>query len=129
MIRFLLNLVVYFLAALIALIVADLVLSGLSISGGINYVVTAGIFALIQAVLSPLISNSTQKSAPMFTGGVGIISAFVALFITNLLRQGMSIDGLGTWIAAAVIIWLVGALAAFLLPFVIVKNRVQDRRA
>ena len=38
------------------------------------------------------------------------------------------IDGVGSWIAAAVVVWLFGALAAFLLPFLIIRNRVQDRR-
>jgi uncharacterized membrane protein YvlD (DUF360 family) len=129
MVRFLLNLVVYFLAALIGLIVADLLLSGLSISGGINYLVTAGVFALIQAILSPLINGVTRKSAPVFIGGVGIISAFVALLVTDLLRSGLTVDGLSTWIAASVVIWLAGACAAFILPYVIIKNRVEDRRA
>ena len=34
-----------------------------------------------------------------------------------------------TWLIAALLVWLFGALAAFLLPFVIIKNRVEDRRS
>ena len=64
----------------------------------------------------------------MFVGGVGIFSTFVALFITNLISGALTISGVGTWILAAIIVWLFGAIAAFILPFLLVKKVVNERR-
>jgi len=128
MIRFLLNTLVYFLAALIGLIAADLLLSGFSVSGVTGYVVVALIFGVIQAILSPLVGKMVQKNASAFQGGVGILSVLLTLVLTNLLSSDLSVDGLSTWILAALIIWLFAALAAFILPFFLVKRAVQERR-
>jgi uncharacterized membrane protein YvlD (DUF360 family) len=129
MIRFLIRTAIFFAAAFIAIIVADIVLSGFSVAGVWSYVVVALIYGVIQGLMEPFFRQVTRASAPMFTGGVGIITAFVALGITNLISGALTIDGLTTWIAAAVIVWLAGALAAFILPLIFVKNRVQERRS
>ena len=129
MIRFLIRTAIYFAAAFIAIIVADLVLSGFSVAGLWSYIVVALIYGVIQAILEPFIHQVTRVSAPMFTGGVGIISAFVALGVTNLIAGALTIDSFTTWLAAAVVVWLVGAVAAFLLPFIFIKNRVEERRS
>ncbi len=128
MIRFLLNTLVYFLAALIGLIAADLLLSGFTVSGVTGYVVVALIFGVIQAILSPLVGKMVQKNASAFQGGVGIISVLLTLVLTALLSSDLTVDGLSTWILAALIIWLFAALAAFILPFFLVKRAVQERR-
>jgi uncharacterized membrane protein YvlD (DUF360 family) len=128
MIRFLIRTAVYFASALIGIIAADVILPGFSVTGFTSYLVVAIIFALIQAVLSPLLGQMAERNASAFMGGIGLISTFVALVLTNLLLNSLSIDGASTWIAAAVIVWLFGAIAAFLLPFLVVKKAVNERR-
>lgn len=128
MIRFLISAAIFFLSALIGLFVADMVLSDLSIDAT-SYLVAAIIFALTQAILAPLIFKMVHKNASAFAGGVGIISSFVALLITDLLVSGLEISGVTTWILAALIVWLAGAIAAFLLPYLLVKRAVGERRA
>ena len=129
MIRFLIRLVIWFLAAFIGIIAADLLLSGFSVSGWTSYVFVAAIYAVIQSLIAPLMNQYTERNAKMFMGGVGIFSTFIALFITNLISGALTISGVGTWIAAAIIVWLFGALAAWILPFFIVKRAVQERRS
>lgn len=129
MVRFLIRTAIFFAAAFIAIIVADLVLPGFSVSGVTSYVIVALVYGVIQGLMEPFFHQVTKRSAPMFTGGVGIITAFVALGVTNLIAGALTIDSFTSWLAAAVIVWLVGAVAAFLLPFVFVKNRVQERRS
>ena len=119
MIRFLIRTLIFFLSALIGLFVADLLLPGLSIDFK-AYLAAAIIFGLCQAILAPLSTTMVHKNASAFTGGVGLISALIALVIT--------VDGVSTWILAALIIGLAGAIAAFILPVILVKNRVEDRR-
>ena len=129
MIRFLIRTAVYFVSALIGIIAADVILPGFSVSGFTSYVTVAIIFALIQALVSPLLGQMARRNASAFMGGIGLISTFVALFVTNLIvADSLTIDGAGTWIAAAVIVWLFGALAAWILPFFVLKKAVNERR-
>ncbi len=128
MIRFVISTVVFFLSALIGLVVADVLLADLSVDGK-SYLLVAIIFALIQAILSPLIFKIIHKNASAFMGGVGIVSTLVALMITAAISKGFSVQGISTWILAALIVWLAGAIAAFILPFLIVKRAVQERRS
>ena len=129
MIRFLINLVVYFLSALVGIIVADLIFPGFSVKVGFSYFVVAGIYAIIQAILSPLVRSMTERKAKSFMGGVGLISTFIALFLTSLISGYFSIDGIGTWIGATIVVWLFGAIAAWILPFFLVKRVVDERRS
>ena len=129
MIRFLIRLVIWFLAALIGIIAADLLLSGFSVSGWTSYVFVAAIYAVIQSLIAPLMNQYIERNAKMFMGGVGIFSTLIALIVTNLISGALTISGIGTWIAAAIIVWLFGALAAWILPFFIVKRVVNERRA
>ena len=43
--------------------------------------------------------------------------------------SSLTITGISTWILAALIVWLAGAIAAFILPFLLVKRVVEERRA
>ncbi len=128
MIRFLINTAIYFAAALVGIIAADAILPGFSVTGWISYVTVAIIFALIQAVLAPFIAKMAEKNAPAFMGGIGLVSTFVSLLITSLIAGSLTIDGASTWLAATVIVWLFAAVAAFLLPFLLVKKVVNERR-
>lgn len=128
MIRFLINLVVYFVSALVGIIVADLVFPGFSVKVGFSYVVVAAIFAVIQAILSPMVRSLTERRASAFMGGVGLLSTFVALFLTSLISGYFDIDGIGTWFGATVVVWLFAAIAAFILPFLLVKRAVKEVR-
>lgn len=128
MIRFLIRLVIWFAAAFVGIVAADLILPGFSVSGWTSYVIVAAIFAIIQSLIAPMMNQYTERNARMFSGGVGIFATLVALIITNLISGALSIDGLGTWVLAALIVWIFGALAAFILPFFLVKKVVNERR-
>ncbi len=56
-----------------------------------------------------------------------MIATLVSLIITDLLSDGLSIDGVGTWIAATVIVWIASLLAAFLLPYLGLKKYLEER--
>ena len=130
MVRFLIRTAIYFLSALVGIIAADLILADFSVSGWTSYVWVAIIFAVVQAILSPLIGSIVSKNASAFSGGVGIVSSLVALAITNIASSSLMVSGgITTWILAALIVWVFGAIAAFVLPFILVKRAVSDRRS
>jgi len=128
MIRFLVNTAVYMVAAAIGLLVADVVLDGLSIVYPIGFVVAALIFGVIQAILTPFFESITEKNASVLTGGVGLISAFVALAITAAVSSDLTIDGITTWFLAALIIWLASMAAALVLKLTVAKRFIKEVR-
>jgi putative membrane protein len=130
MIRFLVNTAVYFLAAAIGLFVADMVLDApdFSITYPTGFVTAALIFGLIQAILTPLFAQLTERHATMLAGGVGLISAFVALVITAAISDALTISGFTTWFIAALIIWLASMVASFILKVTVAKKVIREVR-
>jgi len=132
MITFLLRAVVFLASAAVGLIVADIVLPGFSIDwrSPVGFILAIVIFAVLQSVLAPWLARVAQRNAPAFLGGIGIVSTFVALVVTALIPGAGLTIGLPwwTWILAPMIVWVVTAIAAFLLPAVLLKKKVQDRR-
>ena len=127
MIRFLIRLAIYIAAAAIALTIAAVLLSGFTINAR-SFIGVVVLFALMQALLTPAFSQAANNKAPVLQGGVGLGVAFVSLLVTALFTDGLSIDGIWTWILATFLIWIVGMLAMFILPLIFIKNRVEDRR-
>jgi hypothetical protein len=129
MIRFLLRAVIFLVSAAVGLLVAAALVDGVDVTTG-GFVVAVVLFAVIQSVLSPFIAKVTAKNASALLGGVGLLSTFVALWLTTLIGDSLTIDGgVGTWITATVIVWLATALATLLIPLVLVKAGVEAARA
>lgn len=128
MIRFLIRTAIFFASAFVGIVAADLILPGFSVTGWTSYLWVAIVFALVQALVSPLLGRLAQRRAAVFTSGIGLVSTLVALVVTAVVTGSLSVDGLGTWVVAALVVWLFGAIAAFVLPFLVVKRAVQERR-
>jgi len=132
MITFLLRAAVFLGSAAVGLIVADIVLPGFSIDwrSPIGFILAIVIFAVLQSVLAPWLARVAQRNAPAFLGGIGIVSTFVALVVTALIPgAGLSIGApWWTWLVAPLIVWLVTAIAAFFLPALLLKKKVDGRR-
>jgi len=71
MIRFLVNTAVYMAAAAIGLVVADIILADVSIEYPVAFVTAALLFGLIQALITPLFAQITERNASVLTGGSG----------------------------------------------------------
>jgi Flp pilus assembly protein TadB len=48
--------------------------------------------------------------------------------LTSLLSDGLHIRGLGTWLVATLIVWLVGLLGGLLLPLFVLKKTAERHR-
>lgn len=128
MVRILVRALVFFGSAALGLLAASLILDGVRVTAS-GFVVTAVIYAVAQSVLSPFLYKLTFANARAFLGGIGIVSAFVALLVASLLGSSLTISGgPGTWVLAALIVWLVTAVATLLLPLALVKAGVQSAR-
>lgn len=127
MIRFLVRVLVFLASSAVGLIVADLLLSDMSVHAS-GFLLTVVIFAVLQTVLSPFIARVAAKNATALLGGVGLIATLIALVIAHAVGDSLEISGVATWIAATVIVWLVTALATLLIPVILVKMGVQAAR-
>ncbi len=132
MITFFIRAAIFVVSAALGLIAADLILPGFHIdwSDWWGFVLAVVIFAVIQSVLAPWVFKMTRRHAPALLGGIGIISTFVAIVIVVLIPQaGLTISDPVAWFLAPVIVWIVTALATWLLPPLFIKKKVAERRA
>ena len=128
MIRFLVNTAVYMAAAAIGLLVADIVVDDLSVTYPIGFITAALLFGLIQAILTPFFEKTARDNASILTGGAGLFSALIALFITATVSDDLTINGVATWFIAALVIWLASMFAGFLLKITVAKKVIQGIR-
>ena len=123
MIRLIFRTLIALLANAIGLIVAAALLSGMHMSIG-SFFLDLIIFTVVTALLQPFVAAQFRRLALI----AALIATFVALVVTDLVSDGLTIDGVSTWIAATVIVWLAALLAAFILPFLGLKKFVENRR-
>jgi uncharacterized membrane protein YvlD (DUF360 family) len=112
----------------IGLIVASLLLDGVEINVT-SFLVAVVIFTAIVAILQPFLALQLRRFAPQAVGGVALVATLVALIVTDLVSDGFSISGIGDWIAATFVVWLVSLLAVFILPFLGLRRFLETRRA
>jgi hypothetical protein len=127
MIRLLVRFLVYLVSAAVGLLVADAILDDMTVevSGLVTVVL---IFSVAQAVLGPFMAKVVARNASAFLGGVGLLTTFIALLIATAIGDAITIDGVATWIAATVLVWLVTALATLLIPLLLVKLGIEAAR-
>ena len=130
MIRLVVRTVIVLVGNAVGLIVASLVLDDFEINVT-GFIVSLLIFTVTVALMTPFLSSIMQRnrSTSAALGGVALISTFVALVVTDLLSDGLDISGVGTWIAATVIVWLGSLLAVFILPYLGLKKYLEEKRA
>ncbi len=123
MIRFLLRMVVFLGSSAIGLLVASWLIDGVTVSTW-GFVTAVVIFTVAQAILSPFFLKMASRYASAFLGGIGLVSTLAALILASVLTHGLTIRGIGAWVAATVVVWLVTAVATLLLPMLIIKKKV-----
>lgn len=127
MVRFLINILISLATVAVGLLLCMWLLDGFSVSAG-GFIVAVIVFTVAQAVLSPFIFNLARRYANAMLGGIGLVSTFVALLIASLFPGGIRLSGVTTWVLATLIVWIVTALGTWLLPLIIFKKKVADKR-
>lgn len=124
MLRLLAQMTLGVLANAIGLLAAAALLDDFSVDAP-AFVVAVLIFSLATFVLGPLVLKIALTSASFLVGGIALVTTFVGLFVTNLLSDGIALSGLGTWIAATVIVWIFALIGNLVLPLVIFKKTLK----
>jgi hypothetical protein len=123
-IRFLLRTAIFLGSSAIGLLVAAWLIPGVSVSVS-GFITAVVIFTVAQAILSPFFLKMASRYASAFLGGIGLVSTLAALILASVLTNGLSIRGIGSWVAATVLVWLVTALATLLLPMLLLKKKTS----
>ena len=95
---------------------------------GLSFLVSLGFFTLAYIILDPLVLKISIKYIPAIRGGVAFMTTLLVLILTNIFTSGLTIDGITAWIIAPLIIWLSTVLAGILLPLVMFKNILENRK-
>lgn len=122
MIRFLLRIAVFLGSSAIGLLVASLIVPGVTLRP-LGFLTAVVLFTVAQAILSPFFLKMASRYASAFLGGIGLVSTLAALILASLFSSGISIRGIGSWIAATVLVWLVTAIATLVLPALVLKKK------
>ena len=123
MVRLLLRAAVFLGSSAIGLLVAAWLVPGVSVSVS-GFIVAVVVFSIAQAILSPFILKMASRYASAFLGGIGLLSTLVALVLASVLTHGLTIRGIGSWISATVLVWLVTAVATLILPVLVIGKKV-----
>lgn len=90
----------------------------MSVSG---FVVAVAVFSVAQALLSLSISKLPHAYALLVYGGTGLALTILALSLGSVMTHGLRIDGVASWLAATVVVWLVTTIGA-VLPEVLARD-------
>ena len=99
----------------IGLWIASLILDEDMQLSGLAFVVAVAIFTVCVAALEPLVSNAADPWAGFLGGASALIATGLALILTSWLSDGLSIDGIGTWVLATLIVWAAVAIVGVVL--------------
>jgi len=110
----------------IGLLVAAALLDDVKLSGA-AFILAVIIFTVAELVLEPLIEKMVTEHAERLRIFTSLVTTFLALVVTDLLSDGLSIEGAGTWLLATVIVWLGTLLAGIILLRLFVDERRDER--
>jgi uncharacterized membrane protein YvlD (DUF360 family) len=98
----------------IGLWITSLILDDMQLSG-LAFVLAVAIFTVLVAVLERLVSKAAEKWADFLGGASALIATGLALILTSWFSDGLSIDGIGTWVLATLIVWAAAAIVGIVL--------------
>ena len=105
----------------VGMIVAAAILDDMTLNGS-AFVVAVAIFTLAYVVVQPLTVKLALRHSTTLAGGSALLATLIALIVTDLLSDGLSITGAVTWLLATLIVWIASLLAGVLLPMVLFKK-------
>lgn len=97
----------------IGLPVAAWIVPGVSLSVS-GFIVAVLAFAVMQGILSLSILKLPREYASLLLGGTGLALTIVALILASILTRGTTIDGMQSWLATTVVVWLMTTIGVTL---------------
>jgi putative membrane protein len=127
MIRLALRALVQLIANGVGLVVAAAVLDEMTLEAD-GFLIAVGVFTLVNVLALPLIQKQALTQSSALMGSTALVATLVSLIVTVLVSDGLTIDGLTTWLLATVIIWGASLIAVFILPLWVFKSLREDNQ-
>ena len=127
MIALILRFILSLFANAIGLIAAALIVPGFSING-LAFVTAVLIFSIATTILGPFITKVALTSASFLMGGTALVTTFVGLLLAYLLTDGITVEGLTTWIFATLVIWIFAIIGNIVLPLFLFKKWLGNKK-
>lgn len=89
----------------ITLLVAAALFDRIEINA-VTFIVAVVIFTACAVLVKPIAERVAGKYASGVTWVAGIATTFLALLVTDILSDGLEIEGAWTWIAGTVVVWI-----------------------
>jgi putative membrane protein len=125
MVRMALSILVQLIANAIGLVVAASVLDDMTLDVS-GFLMAVGVFTLVNVLVLPLLQRNALKGNSALSGSTALGAAFIALVITVIVTDGLTIDGLSTWVVATIIVWAGALIGTLLLPVLVFKRLRED---
>lgn len=106
----------------IGLLVAAWIVPRVSLSVP-GYIVAVLAFAVTQVILSLSILKLPYRYASLLLGGTGLALTIVALILASVLTRGVTIEGMASWLATTIVVWLMTTIGAITLPELLIGAR------
>ena len=127
MIRMLINLGLSLLANAVGLIVAAAVLDDMAL-GASGFVIAVLIFTGVLVLVRPMITKLAIKHANALGGSSALLATVVALVVTTIVSDSLSIRGALTWVLATVLVWAASLIGGLLLPWLLLRKTKYGSR-
>lgn len=105
----------------IGLLVAEWTVPKVSVSVS-GFMVAVVVFAVTQATLSLSLLKLPHQYASLLLGGSGLALTIIALTFASISTRGLTIDGVGSWLATTVAVWLMTTIGAITLPELLIRH-------
>lgn len=119
--------VIFFIANAVGLILAAWLLDDMSLSAS-GFLIEVAIFTGLMLFVEPFLRTIALKHARVLLGSTAIIATLFALIVTELIGKGLEINGAGTWVLAAIIIWGAVVIARLFLPLLLFRELLRQPR-
>ena len=106
----------------LGILIASLLLKNFQITG-LGIFISVLIFSLAQIIFAPIVSKLTSKYAPSLSSLIALATTFLSLLMASIFAGGLQINGLATWIAASIIVWILTVLLGVILPKFLFKAK------
>jgi hypothetical protein len=127
MIRLALSALAQLIANAVALLAAAYFLDDMRISAS-GFITAVVIFTIAEVLLLPFFRQMAFNRARAIAGSTALVASLAALIITTVVSDGITIDGLNTWIVATLIVWAASLVTTLLLPIFVFKRLRDERR-
>ncbi len=105
----------------IGLLVAVWTVPGVSASVP-GFIVAVVAFAATQTILSLSILKLPHQYASLLLGATGLALTIFALIVASILTRGLTIDGMASFLATTVAVWLATTIGAITLPELLIRG-------